>query len=42
MMKGIWERSDPEAQKLDQAEIAKLAVGSSSNSLAGIKKLEFA
>ena len=37
MMKAMWERSDPAAQKQDQAEIAKLSVGSSSISLAGIK-----
>lgn len=42
MMKGMWERSDPDAQKQDQAEIAKLSVGSSSISLAGIKKREVA
>lgn len=37
MMKGMWERSAPAAQKQDQTEIAKLSVGSSSISLAGIK-----
>jgi hypothetical protein len=37
MMKGMWERSDPAAQKQDQAEIMKLSVGSSQISLAGIK-----
>lgn len=42
MMKHMWERSDRDAQKQDQAEIMKLSVGSSSISLAGIKKREAA
>lgn len=37
MMKAMWERSDRDAQKKDQAEIMKLSVGSSTISLAGIK-----
>jgi 2-polyprenyl-6-methoxyphenol hydroxylase-like FAD-dependent oxidoreductase len=40
MMKGMWERSDPDMQKKDQAEIMKLSVGSSNISLAGIKRRE--
>jgi 2-polyprenyl-6-methoxyphenol hydroxylase-like FAD-dependent oxidoreductase len=38
LMKAMWERSDTVLQKLDQAEIAKLSVGSSTISLAGIKR----
>ena len=37
LMKAMWERSDPALQKLDQADIAWLSVGSSTISLAGIK-----
>ncbi len=37
LMKAMSERSDPALQKPDQAKIAKLSVGSSTISLAGIK-----
>lgn len=42
MIKGMWERSDPDMKKQDQAEIMKLSVGSSNISLAGIKRRDSA